>query len=171
VKRSYLSAVVVLAAIANPLPAVSAAYLCIEDALTGFDWKGGHWVQTNFITSQYLIRKHDPDDPIAATCYAELARDGREIARINEKQTHTFGCYSHTEVGAEPSYPSACREWLDQNGGIALIQCSSVALQYQFMPTGEYFSTRDFGAVGTFSAEDERDSLGIAVGRCSVVSD
>ena len=33
--------------------------LCIADQGTGFDWSKGHWNQTNFVESKYIVTKVD----------------------------------------------------------------------------------------------------------------
>jgi len=170
-KLTILPVVVVMLAVANPVPAVAAAYLCVEDAVTGFDWEGGRWVQKNFRPQQWLIRKHELDDPVSSACVYQMTEGGLNVEwKPGEAQTSVYACYTRTEVGEEVGYAGPCREWLSKSGEVTQIECEGFVSTYRFTSSGEYVSTTTFGAFGNASTEDQRDSLGLAVGRCSIVS-
>jgi hypothetical protein len=170
-KPSFLSVVAVMVAVTNPISAMAAAYLCVEDAITGFNWEGGKWVQRNFRPQQRLIRKHALDDRVAVVCGDDIAQRGLKT-EIGPSEVLAFihGCYSRTEVGAEVGYADLCREWLVEFGKVTQVACSQYGAEYEFNPAGAYLSTTTFGALGSYGSDDPRDSLGIAVGRCSTVS-
>lgn len=160
-----LSAIVVAS---NPLTATAAAYLCVEDAVTGFDWDNGRWIQRNYFATQWLVRKHGPDEAVAAFCFTEMKLDG--LSPGGKGPDGTFGCYSRSEVGQPVGFVHRCREFLATDGTLHSIDCARYILPYRFFPNGEYVATQTY-EISPPPHEGQRDSLSIAVGRCSVVTD
>lgn len=170
--RWFACALIVAVAI-NPIPAAATAYLCIEDAVTGFDWEGGKWVQKNFLTSQWIVRKYERGDETADTCFQLLMKDGLLAEPPpGSVMLLEYGCYSRSEVGTEPGFVHRCKENWDGDGTLRLVECTDYLLPYRFIPNAEYISTTTYPAPRPNGFEgNERDSISVAVGRCSVVSE
>lgn len=153
--RAILAAIALAAMTGQTMAATS---LCVEDAATGFNWENGKWVQSNFITSTYVIRPLSESEKIGDLCRAVVS------ASIDKRQV----CYVRHEVGETPTSGnvSQCTEYPLGSTETSVVRCDKGFAEYQFEPNGEFLLTRTMNTGG----DDYRDSLAIAVGKCSVVA-
>lgn len=168
-----LGAIIALVVMAQP--ALAATSLCVETSKTGFDWSQGAWTQSNFLTSQIIVRKVEMTDPAAEFCRSVFESDKLQEGIVrSEYSASRNACYLHYDVGTEPSYTSGqvCVEILGEADSVVFVTCSrSRFISFDFEPSGEYLSTRTYAAPDSSrTATDERDSLAMAIGKCSIIA-
>lgn len=140
------------------MPTLAATSLCVEDAATGFNWENGKWVQSNFFTASYIIRPIAKSETIGRYCREAIA----------ESSDKRQACYARYEVGETPgsSDVTQCTEFPLNGTETNFVRCDKAYAPYNFEPSGEFTLTR----INAPRADDYRDSLAIAVGKCSVVA-
>ncbi|WP_421951096.1 hypothetical protein [Pelagibacterium sp.] len=167
-----IKALVMLAAML-PTQAFGFTSLCAQDSATGFNWNSDRWVQTNFFPVQYIFDRIDPADADDYVCYDGLFGLGMTV----EPEDRYFGssttvCYDLYEVGEVPGGGRVCEELRDHDGEIFMVICTRGLPQIRMEPNGE-FVTSMFSAIPTsqfYQEGDERASIAVAVGKCSVIS-
>lgn len=172
--RAILAAIALAAMTGQTM---AATYLCVEDASTGFNWKDGRWVQTNFYEHQNIVRKHSLSDDIAVRCFNTLARSGRSTEPVVDLYVETvksgFGCYSQARIGEEVDDMSVtpCQETYFEDK-LRSVRCEEgLFTKFKFEPAGEFILTRNYSApITPVDPTRDRDSLLMAVGKCSVIS-
>lgn len=152
--------------------------ICIEEKSTGYNWKSGNWVQTNFIArDKFTIQKIDTNVLSKDSGHHMFCGDGGDVLwKLSN------GCYQFNELGEKPSalntrecsenfhYSSNDRGYIDCPGGVARNHII-------FKPDGEFVSfSSSFGVGmaiqdGSAGSDKPRDSITVSVGKCSVISD
>lgn len=159
-------------ALAMMLPAQSFAFsvLCIEDHSTGYNWRDGKWTPANYNTDQLLITDVSDDPELAgANCIAE-DQVVSPWGSVSAKR-----CFNLAAIG-EPrssSGTSRCTAWYDKDDTdkIDSVSCEGAWEDYTFTPNGEFIMSRTYSAPLSLPTDAEnRDSLVLAIGKCSVVA-
>lgn len=144
--------------------------LCIGENSTGFDWRGGKWMQTNFKPDKYLLKKIDYekamlspnaiDRPILCNKPSFKSYNTSALAFVK-------ACYSFTRFGG-PSISwiesKMCLESF-RSGSFDEINCEGVG---RFKPNGLFVKLPSSTST-SLGSEPEKDSLNLEVGTCSVL--
>ncbi|RYF83963.1 MAG: hypothetical protein EOO29_01390 [Comamonadaceae bacterium] len=157
------------AGLAQSAPLISFKSICISDKETGFNWKSGEWVQANFKAgTKLLVQKLDieayaarPPDERPHMCKPE---PGTSFGTLSTSR----GCYLVKEMGAPSSLLSAemCDEILDKNN-LNVVHCR----RFSFHPDGRFIQFPSHADISSNPKDDYKDSLALAVGKCSRLSD
>jgi hypothetical protein len=157
-------------AVAMLLPPQSFALtaLCVESGSTGFNWRDGNWVNSDYNLDQYIVQDVSNDPELVSLCIP------------TEKVVNQWGtayadrCFNLSVVGEEKSSydTTQCRVIYDEGGDTTVVMCDqSRYSNFKFEPTGEFVLTRTYGVPDSDRApSDQRDSLVLSVGKCSVIA-
>jgi hypothetical protein len=161
----WACAIILLVSISNP--ASSQSYVCVEEASSGFDWHEGQWQRSNFTPKQYVISKaREPSAPVEF-CFDDLKQNDHPTSRSQtDTNGRTFGCYFANEIGQAPSVSHLCTERGDINGEIQSIDCSGMQ-NFKLAPGGEFVFSQTYPAPDIPDPTAQRDSLVLAIGKCS----
>lgn len=151
-----------------PVPAQALTVLCVEEGSTGFNWRNGDWVQTNYHLDQFIMKDVSEDPELGKFCSVEPpTEDDYGIVKGTR-------CFNQTEVGDEPSPfgSSHCRVYYKPDmKTVRTVYCEGGYAEVNFQAPGEFVSTRTYSAPDVeMGAADSRDSLVISVGKCSVIA-
>jgi hypothetical protein len=165
---------IIIAAIIIATPALASTTLCVETGRTGFSWKNGEWVSVDFTVEQWIARRTTAGDPQDFGCHDRLAARGitDEIVQGQYGDSAT-ACYVIYQVGTEPADFDIydCRESYSDEKGMWIASCESAFQDFQFGPSNEFVMSRTY-AVPVYAPENatSKDSLVVAVGKCSVIA-
>jgi hypothetical protein len=130
--------------------------LCVSDKETGFNWKSGDWVQTNFKAGEkLLVQKLAEPQPF---CKEEAIVTSGGI-------TVTKGCYRINVVGSPPDPlfgVESCDEILEQQS-VKVVHCR----RFSFHPDGRFIKLPWHSDISNSPKDDYKDSLVLSVGKCS----
>lgn len=139
--------------------------VCIRDKATGFNWRSGDWIQTNFAPGkQIFIQKIDivknstkPFNERAIFCKEEEGFQSGEFAGSK-------GCYVIKEAGREtlPIDGKMCTEFF-KNRQLQSISCEKIT----FHPDGNFIELPWHSDIDQRPKDDYKDSLILSVGKCS----
>lgn len=182
----YLLAIFVLAsasASAERPPAKPYTAICQEDMASGFSWSGGKWAPARFKSDTKLHIKRYSSEQVQASESSSSNILERPLSCLNENLDKTFelspvggaerfarrSCYLVKEFGqkAAPFVDAeVCIETYEKNS-IAKVECKSV----HFNPNGLFIRLpwRTAMDVSASPENDYKDSLSLAVGKCSSV--
>lgn len=171
--RGIRALAAVAALVAMGQPALAATSLCAADLSTGFNWRDGRWVQQNFYTEQFLVRKIAVDDPMALACATEMAADGQSPEPVKSgAYSSAVGCYAVYDVGSEPTPGTVmrCEELILEDGTINSADCKYDIFTYlRFETSGNFVITRTHAAFWGTRQDGSRDSMALTVGKCSLI--
>lgn len=144
--------------------------LCIEDKATGFNWKSGDWIQTNFKAGdKLLIQKIDMTTNSKKPIEEQyIPCQQTELISSVDKYLYLKACYSVRNFGVEP-LPGhlldgeMCYELLENNN-LKSIMCQGKGIT--FHPNGDFIQTRGVN-IDPFPKDGYKDSLVLSVGKCS----
>ena len=173
----YLLPALVMAQISSPT-ALNA--VCIEEQASGFNWKGGRWQPAKYQSDEKLhIRRLTPEEvskdaaetfdrPIS--CLNMDLKTAHDVSGFGETgKLARRACYSIKEFGKEALLmisAELCTE-IFNNTVLEKVECKSM----HFSPNGLFIRLPWYQAMNTSSKpqNDYKDSLVIAVGKCSVL--
>jgi hypothetical protein len=146
--------------------------LCVREKETGFNWKNGDWVQANFSPGkQILVQKIDVD---AAKDKAPLTENMFQPCRPEESRDlkvviHTTACYVVKEIGTPTTILNVqmCTERFNYKHALQDVRCEQVT----FQPDGGFIERPLYVDVDLHPPKDYKDSLALAVGRCTRIVD
>lgn len=162
-----IGALLAATAVARPLAPFRS--LCIPEKATGFNWESAGWVNANFKPQRkLLIQKVDVK--------ANASKPVGERYLLCEEPTTvpitggsiTKACYAIREHGRPPAGLDGemCYESFVE-GQVKSIDCRRVT----FLPDGPYIELPWHMNIERRPADNYKDSLVLAVGTCSVVSE
>jgi len=157
------------------VPALGATSLCVESGSTGFNWQRGAWVEASYTPEQLIVREVPLADELGLMCRVRFNRQNlvEGIVRTDYGASRN-ACYVMHVVGGEPSAADtyACVEYLGDGDAISSVSCQGNVFQsFNFQPSGEWVSTRTYAAPdGSATADQNRDSLVLSIGKCSVIA-
>lgn len=151
-----------------PVPAQALTVLCVEEGSTGFNWRNGDWVQTNYHLDQFIMKDVSEDPELGTFCSPEPPVED-EYGVIKGKR-----CFNQADVGEEPGVfgTSHCRVYYKPDmTTVRTVYCEGGYAEINFEAPGEFVLTRTYSAPdGAMTKSDQRDSLVISVGKCSVIA-
>ena len=161
---------------ANFLRFPPSSILCIDDDVTGYNWRNKKWVQTNFTEgSRYIIKKIEIEKYINRNYRAKnkilFCNDPKvwDISENGKKFTGSVeACYEIKSMGNEANFMDSrmCSEWWE-DGKLEKISCQSHTPQLYFQPDGSFI--RFPWHTDVSKPTEKKDSLVISVGSCSVI--
>ncbi|MFP9138566.1 hypothetical protein ACLI1C_15410 [Devosia sp. XGJD_8] len=170
VSGEWMKRTILGVALAMILPAQSFALtvLCAESGSTGFNWRDGKWVNSDYALDQYIVQDVSEDPELSAYC------ESTEPTATANGASYAERCFNLSVVGeAKSSFSTTeCRTFYDATGVAVSVRCgNSVYQTINFEPTGEFVLSRTFG-IPDFQvpAPAQRDSLVLSVGKCSVIA-
>jgi hypothetical protein len=132
--------------------------LCISDKETGFNWKSGDWVQTNFNAGEkLLVQKLAMPNPF---CKEEVKSTFSGVGVFLSK-----GCYLINVMGSPPTLlfdTEMCDEFWEEQS-IRAIHCR----RFSFHPDGRFIRLPWHSDISNNPKNDNKDSLVLSVGKCS----
>lgn len=155
--------------------------LCVTTKSTGFNWKNGDWVATNFKPStKYLVQKLKIEEADflgfdknkkqvkSGSCFSEMQKK-----HILPNSPIHYGCYNIRPMGT-PFFTMnsrLCTEYPAKDGrGKEYIyiscQIGLVEQRFDFSPNG-LFITANTSSIEENPKDGYKDSLAIDVGKCS----
>jgi hypothetical protein len=166
-----MTAAVMAAGIATPSQALTV--LCLEDSSIGFNWTEEEWTPSKYPPESYIVKKLEASDPLGSACFDLMAHIGRSATPVKSEYSgsSSTSCYARYGVGSEPTMLDVemCTEMWTDDGSLNAVYCQEgILAKFNFSPNGEFVIDRTF-AVPRLSQKPERDSLVLAVGKCSVI--
>lgn len=146
--------------------------LCIAENSTGYNWRNGKWIQTNFNNEKYLFQKIDYDEKITSPNITDrpLLCNKPDVTSIenNGKNAIVKACYSMREFGAQVNVlldSQNCYESY-KNGELEVIQCSNLG---NFKPDGLFVKLPSYISMDLSMNKEKKDSMTLVVGKCSIL--
>lgn len=131
--------------------------LCVSDKETGFNWKSGDWVQTNFKAGEkLLVQRLATPNPVFCKEEVRSAVGGLTVSK---------GCYLINVMGSPPDLfagPEMCDEIGDEQS-LQVIHCRL----FSFNPDGRFIKLPWHSNISDRPKNDSKDSLVLSVGKCS----
>jgi hypothetical protein len=157
-------------ALAVMLPAQSFALtvLCAESGSTGFNWREGKWVNSDYNLERYIVQDVT-DDPVLGEYCQPTPPTAGDYGVVTGTR-----CFNQSSVGEVKSVfaTTTCRIYYKTDmTTITTAYCEGGYAEIKFEPTGEFVMSRTYAAPDSDkTAVDQRDSLVLSVGKCSVVA-
>jgi hypothetical protein len=161
------------AAHAQELPTAVAPYAtrCVEEAGTGFNWKDGRWILTNFNKETLTITKFNE----------ALHKDDVNLCDFDKPPSEDFAlddfgslnaCYSISTGNADRMF-DWCEEYYDKTNGVWVLNsahCSGgITPEISFKPDGAFVFAMTSALLSDKPKDDYKDSLKLSHGRCATV--
>ena len=162
------------AAAADDLAQERFSSICIEKEGTGFNWKNGEWVNTNFVSNTYVARKIFPDELQADHNPDGCAEMLRKKPFGSNGWASVQACYHFGELG-EDGVSFWCWENYEQkaedNNTLALsrVDCNFFGIDISFEPDGPFIYSSTHAIVTRHPEDNYKDSLKISHGLCSKI--
>ena len=139
--------------------------ICASEKETGFNWRNGQWVQSTFRSgTQTIVQKIDLKKNSELPLLERANQCKTEAPRIFGTWTESRGCYLIKEVGSPKTtlHGEMCSEHFVSSTLLKIV-CKSMT----FVPDGNYSSSPEYSDISSNPKNDYKDSLVLAVGQCS----
>ena len=169
VAATLLLAVLPSAILAVPraLPVFKA--LCISEKEVGFNWKEGEWDFAKFKPGkQILIQKLNLAAYASKPAYASPVHCKAEPPETFFTMTYAKGCYLIKDMGDQTviTLAETCSEIFEEST-LKVIKCKRLT----FLPDGQFIERPMHDDINPKPRNDIKDSLALAVGKCSPLLD
>ena len=165
-----------LMTVADELPIFSS--LCVATGATGFSLEKGKWVQRNFKTEQFVVKKVTvPKEPETDRAnwvikYFKCRKQLDEEPVISDSLEVHHSCVQKNTVGEDTWRSLRCKEYLYKRKGDSkkpVFYCEGINSKLNFYPDGNYIYTFSHGKIG--DGVQSADDHVMEMGRCSVITE
>lgn len=150
--------------------------LCEEAEGTGFNWRNGGWVKTQFVEEKLIVRKltsfeqGEQPDGTFVRCFDFLKGEPFTADTI----AWLSGCYRVGKLGQENPTTAWCTEYYRKPGkswALDSVVCKAddFPAELSFRPDGAFTYTFTHSNVDPKPKDDYKDSLKISHGKCSTI--
>lgn len=143
--------------------------ICITDKEVGYNWKAGEWVPASFKSgTKILVQKFDLASYEGKPAYLRPYACKPEPVGGFGDLVVTRGCYLVKDFGTATHMFNAemCDE-LTNKGVLESVKCRKIT----FHPDGRFIQLPWHADISDKPEDDKKDSLVLAVGKCSRFSD
>jgi hypothetical protein len=152
--------------------------LCKEKHSSGYNWRNGEWVEANYDTAEYIIKKIAYKDIDKSDISKSF--DCKKIDdKINDiaNDIYVFAdklhrCYSVREFGKElmTVHYQICKEWYFDNK-LYSVNCYSMGEKtVTFVPNGLFVRRHIYADVTSKPNKDYKDSMVLSHGVCATIN-
>ncbi|MFD3262720.1 hypothetical protein [Phenylobacterium ferrooxidans] len=160
---TLFAALAAAAALLPPLLPSSYTLVCQVEQSTGYNWQAGNWSRTNFKPDSYIVQIGGENQCKSA------------VGTVTDYTSVKFRevCGNLRKIGSE-YLKFMSMECLESYGNVPeqaprIVQCHSSEETFAGAVDGWFHHTHIHGQVGARPRNDEKDSLYVEVGKCSLV--